>query len=321
MRALVTGADGFVGRWLTEHLTAAGDDVWQATGPHADEGPRRRRVELLDRSSVTESIDWAQPDAIYHLAGMAFGPDVGADIGAAVDVTVRGTGYVLEAARARPQAPVIFVPSSSEVYGAPVEQPVDESQPLAPVNAYGATKVAQEALALASHREHGLPVVVARAFNHIGPGQRESFVVAAFASQLAEIVAGRAEPVLRVGNLDAERDFSDVRDVVLAYRALVAGGHVGRPVNVASGRGIRIGDLLDRLIATAGAEVHIEVVPELLRPVDVPIMRGNADALVALTGWRPIHTLDATLRDVWDEMRIRHGLVGAGGTSGATPAS
>ena len=321
MRALVTGADGFVGRWLTEHLEAAGDDVWRATGSHGEDGPRRRRIELLDRSSLTEAIDWAAPEAIYHLAAISFGPDVGADIGSAIDVTVRGTAYVLEAARARSPAPVVFIPSSSEVYGAPAEQPVRESLPLEPVNAYGATKVAQETLALAAHRELGLPVVVARAFNHVGPGQRESFVVAAFAAQLAEIAAGRSEPVMRVGNLDAERDLSDVRDVVRAYRALVAGRHVGRPVNVASGRSTRIGDVLDRLISLAGHDVRVEVDPGLLRRADVPVIRGSVDELVALTGWRPIHDLEVTLGEVWEDMRLRHGLVGVGGASGATPAS
>lgn len=323
MKALVTGADGFVGRWLIEHLEASGDEVWQATGRHDGAGPRRRRLDLLDRHSVDQTVAWARPDAVYHLAAVAFGPDAAADIGTALDVTVRGTAFLLEATRAQSPMPDVLIAGSSEVYGAPVRQPIDESMPHEPVNVYGATKLAQEALALAYHHAHGLPVVVARAFNHIGPGQRESFVVPAFAAQLAEIAAGRSEPVIRVGNLDAERDLSDVRDVVRAYRLLVAGGHVGQPVNVASGRSVRIRDVLDRLIAISGLSVAVEVDEALLRRVDVPVICGDVSRLTALTTWQPRHDLDDSLLAIWHDARRRHGLPTTdsdGAEPGATPA-
>ena len=306
MRALVTGADGFVGRWLTEHLEASGDEVWQATGTHAGNGPRRRQLDLRDDASVREVLAWASPEAIYHLAAVSFGPDASGDIGHAVDVTVRGTAFTLEAAARLTKPPTVLIPSSSEVYGAPPEGGmIDETQPLAPVSPYGATKVAQEALGLAYHRSGAIPVVVARAFNHIGPGQRDSFVVPSFAAQLAEIAAARTEPVVRVGNLAAERDFSDVRDVVRAYRLLVAGGHSGAPFNVATGRAVAVSEILKTLIELSGQQVEVVVDPARLRPIDVPAITGDSGRLRSLTGWQPGWELRQTLQDVWADAVAR----------------
>jgi GDP-4-dehydro-6-deoxy-D-mannose reductase len=306
VRALVTGADGFVGRWLTEHLEGAGDDVWQATGMHAWDGPRRRQLDLRDDAGVREVLAWARPDAVYHLAAIAFGPDASGDIGRAIDVTVRGTAFLLEAAARLAEPPTVLIPSSSEVYGAPPEGGmIDETQPLAPVSPYGATKVAQEALGLAYHRSRALPVVVARAFNHIGPGQRDSFVVPSFAAQLAEIAAARAELVVRVGNLAAERDFTDVRDVVRAYRLLVAGGHSGTPFNVASGRAVAVSEILQTLIELSGQQVEVVVDPARLRSIDVPAITGDSGLLRSLTGWQPEWKLRQTLHDVWADAVAR----------------
>jgi len=307
VRALVTGADGFVGRWLTEHLEAVGDEVWQATGTHAGDGPRRRQVDLRDGTTVQEVLAWARPEAIYHLAAVSFGPDASGDIGHAIDVTVRGTAFVLEAAARTAEPPTVLIPSSSEVYGAPPEGGmIDEAQPIAPVSPYGATKAAQEALGLAYHRSGAIRVVVARAFNHIGPGQRESFVVPSFAAQLAEIAVGRAEPIVRVGNLQAERDFSDVRDVVRAYRLLLAGGHTGAPVNVASGRAVAVSEILETLIELSGQHVEVVVDPGRLRPIDVPAITGDSERLRSLTGWQPERELPQTLSDVWADAVTRH---------------
>jgi GDP-4-dehydro-6-deoxy-D-mannose reductase len=308
VRALVTGADGFVGRWLVEHLEAAGDEVWQATGARAGDGPRRRALDLRDRAEVEEVTAWARPEAIYHLAAVAFGPDAMNDIGHAVDVTVRGTAFLLEAAARAETPPTVLIPSSAEVYGAPPEGGmIDEAQPIAPVSPYGATKAGQEALGLAYHRTGKISVVVARAFNHLGPGQRESFAIPSFAAQLAEIAAGRTKPVVRVGNLAARRDFSDVRDVVRAYRLLLAGGHTGMPVNVASGRAVAISEVLDTLIELSGRQVEVAVDPDRLRPIDVPTIQGDNGRLRSLTGWQPDYELRQTLRDVWTDALARHG--------------
>ena len=305
MKALVTGADGFVGHWLVEHLEASGDEAWLAPGGRSDAGPRRRVVDLTDRASVDELVEWAEPEAIYHLAAVAFGPDATSDIGHAVDVTVRGTAYLLDAAARLTTPPRVLIPSSSEVYGRVGPDPVRESHPLEPVSPYGATKVAQESIALAFMRSRDVPVAVARAFNHIGPGQRPSFVVPSFAAQLAHIARDAGDPVIRVGNLGAERDFTDVRDVVRAYRLLVAGDHVGEPINVASGRIVSIRAILDQLIALSGLDVEIVVDPARQRAVDVPVVRGAPDRIHALTGWAAERSLASTLADVWEDSLAR----------------
>lgn len=306
MKALVTGADGFVGRWLSEHLEAAGDEVWRAPGRSADGHGRERAVDLADGTSVCRLLEWAKPDAIYHMAAVSFGPDVAGDIGHAIDVTVRGTALLLDAAAAEHTPPVIMIPSSAEVYGRGGDEPIAEGHAPAPSNLYGATKLAQESIALAFHRLERLPVVLARAFNHVGPGQRESFVLASFAGQLAEIAAHRVEPVLRVGNLDARRDFTDVRDVVRAYRLLVAGRHAGEPINVASGSAISIRSIVDRLIAISALTVDVVVETARLRVSDVPVVVGDISRLQALTGWQPEIPLDQTLGDVWQDALSRH---------------
>lgn len=306
MKVLVTGADGFVGRWLAEHLEASGDEVWQATGGRTGESVRRRPMDVLDRASVQTTIGWADPEAIYHLAAVAFGPDANADLAHAIDVTVRGTGFLLEAAAAMKQSPIVLIPSSSEVYGPSEHAELDESLETTPVSLYGATKLAQESLALTFHRAEMLRVVVARAFNHIGPGQRESFVVPSFAAQLAEIAGGRAEPILHVGNLESIRDFTDVRDVVRAYRMLAAGPHAGEPINVASGRPVAIRYVLEELVAVSGLDVSVRTDPARLRLREAQMVVGNYARLRELTGWSPQITLDQTLRDVWSEMRGRH---------------
>lgn len=306
MKVLVTGADGFVGQWLVEHLEASGDEVWKATGSRSGEAVRRRPMDLLDPSSVLATVAWARPDAIYHLGAVAFAPDAAADLAQAIDVNVRGTGFLLEAAAEMRPSPIVFIPSSSDVYGPVDSTELDERPEPAPVTLYGATKLAQESLALTFHRAGKLRVVVARAFNHIGPGQRESFVVPAFAAQLAEIAGGLVEPVIRVGNLEAIRDFTDVRDVVRAYRMLTEGLHAGEPINVASGRPIAIRSLLEMLVAVSGLDVSVKVDPTRLRHRETRVVVGNSARLRELTGWSPHITLDQTVRDVWREMLDRH---------------
>jgi GDP-4-dehydro-6-deoxy-D-mannose reductase len=306
VRVLVTGADGFVGRWLSEHLEESGDEVFQAVGEQGEAG-RTRSMELTDAAAVRDVVAWAHPDAIYHLAAVAFGPDASADVGHALDVTVRGTAYVLEAASKVDPRPLVMIPSSAEVYGSVDDGRLTEDAPIAPVNKYGATKAAQEILALAYHRAGVLPVVVARAFNSIGPGQRESFVVPAFAMQLARAAAGTTSPELRVGNLDAQRDFTDVRDVVRAYRLLVAGRHAGQPVNVASGQPVAIREVLDALIALSGLSMVVKVDPERLRQSDLPVVCGSNALVRRLTGWRPRIPLRDTLGDVWEDALRRVG--------------
>ena len=312
MKALVTGADGFVGRWLIAHLRRSGDDVWAAPGHADEEQPQRRALDVSDAQAVQGVMAWARPEAIYHLAAVAAGPDTAGDIGRAIDVTVRGTAHVLAAASRLDPPPIVLIPSSGEVYGSAGAEAVGEGAPLAPVSLYGATKLAQEAIGLAYHRSGGVRVAVARAFNHIGPGQREAFVVASLAMQLARGRARSQRPVeVLVGNLAARRDFSDVRDVVRAYRLIMAGGQFGEPFNVASGRAISVREVLDRLVEASGLDVAISEDPSRMRPADVPIARGSAARLRSLTGWEPEIPLDQTLRDVWADALERTSTAGS----------
>jgi GDP-4-dehydro-6-deoxy-D-mannose reductase len=220
-------------------------------------------------------------------------------------VNVLGTVAVLEAVRAHAPGARVVVASSAEVYGAvrAAGSAVPETAPLAPVSPYGASKVAAETAALQFHRAHGLDVVVARAFNAVGPGQSTDFALPGFAAQLAAIARGAGPPVLRVGNLDAERDLTDVRDVARAYALLVERGEPGSVYNVCSGGAVSIRAALDALIRASGLEVRVEVDPMRLRPADAPRLVGDPAKLAAATGWRPEVPLERTLADLLDAAR------------------
>ena len=293
MRAYVTGASGFVGRWLTEHLRAEGDDV---VSPE---------VEITDAAALAAAVADARPDAVYHLAAVANVGDSWADPHHTFSVNATGTLNLLEAARAVTPAPVVLLVCSAEVYGrvAPSDLPLDEDAPLRPVSPYAASKVAAEYLGVQAHLAYGLPVIRARAFNHIGPGQAPTFVVSSLARQIAA-VAMHGGGVVEVGNLSPRRDFTDVRDVVRAYRLLVEHGRPGDAYNVCSGEDVAVSQLAERLIVLAGVDVELRVVPERIRDIDVPVLRGDPRRLVDATGWRRERSLDATLADVlrgWQE--------------------
>lgn len=305
MRALVLGADGFVGTHLVDHLRGSGDSVVEAVGPGASAVPGRTPVDVRDSAAVRALVRDCRPEAIYHLAAVAYGPDAAADLDFAVDVTVRGTAVLLEAAADVGSASMVLVTGSSEVYGAPALERIHETTRLRPVNLYGATKAAQEVIALTFGRARGLPVVVTRAFNHIGRGQRDSFVIPSFARQLRLVQRGEAPPMIRVGNLSPIRDFSDVRDVVRAYRLLVAGGHSGDAVNVASGTGVSVQQMLDALVAISHVSVSIEVDPGRVRSNDPPRLVGDATRLHERTGWSAAFTIEQALAEVWADAQER----------------
>lgn len=302
MRVLVTGATGFVGRYLVDALRAGGHEPVALGGPH--DAPSTARVDLLDAAAVARAVDAAAPDAIINLGGQAFVPQSVADPLATLAVNATGTANVLEAARAyrdRAGAPLrVLVVSSAEVYGVqrPERMPLDEQAAVRPANAYAASKAAAETYALAWHRSYGLDCLVARPFNHIGPGQDPRFVVASFARQLAQIAAG-GPAVLHVGNLEPQRDFLDVRDVVAAYVLLLANGRAGEVYNICSGHPVAIREVLRQLITIAGVAVEVRDDPERARSSDLPILSGDATKLRAATGWAPRIALTASLRDVY----------------------
>ena len=294
MRAFVTGASGFVGPWLCRHLEASGDEVV----------PAGHDRDVTDADSIAEALIASRPDAVYHLAAQSSVGSSWADATGTFRVNVFGTLHVLDAANACPSRPRVLVVSSAEVYGevSPLALPVAETAPFRPGTPYAASKAAAELAGLQAFLGRGLEVVRARPFNHTGPGQGPGFVVPALARQVVEASLTGAT-VLKTGNLTARRDFSDVRDVVAAYRLLIERGEAGEVYNVCTGRSVLLLDLVERLLSLAGADLSVEVAPERLRPVDVPEMRGDPRRLEDLTGWRPAIDLDRTLRDVLDYWR------------------
>jgi len=304
LRILVTGAHGFVGRWLARELTDHGHDVVQA--------PPSAGLEITDRDAVQRLVRDAAPDAIAHLAAVSFAGDARRDTERALRVNVGGTAAVLEAARASTKRPVVLVTGSSEVYGhpRPEDLPLRETAPLGAAAPYGLSKLAQEGVAVDLATAYGIPLIVTRAFNHIGPGQRPEFVVPALAGRIADAVAGQAGSI-PIGNAEVKRDFLDVRDVVCAYRLLLESAErrpaPGAPsvVNVASGASVSIRWIAETMKRAAGCSADLEVQPELVRPDDPPDIVGSADLLAALTGWRPAHALDAALEEILAEAMAR----------------
>ena len=289
MRALVTGGRGFVGRWLGEHLAAEGDDV-VATG---------EEVDVTDAAAVRASIEEIRPDAIYHLAGWASVGSSWGDPAAAFLVNANGAVHVLDAARRLDPAPRVLIVSSAEVYGKvqPAQLPLTEDTAVSPASPYAASKVAAEVAARQAFLGYGLPVCVVRPFNHIGPGQAPGFVVSDLAKRIVEAERTGAT-VLEMGNASPRRDLTDVRDVVRAYRLLTLLGGAGETYNVCSGEDVLIGDLARRLIELSGVDLELRPQSVELRPVDVPVLRGDASRLRSATGWAPEIPLDQTLRDV-----------------------
>lgn len=303
MRALVTGASGFAGTWLREHLEACGDEVIAPT------------CDVTDFDDVQRSLSEVRPDAIFHLAGQA---NVGAswtDPFSTFAVNATGTLNVVQAAITA-GAPRVLVVGSAEVYGVVTadDLPVSEDRQLRPTSPYAASKAAAEMVALQAHLGSGLPVMVARSFNHIGPGQSDSFVVSALARRVVEARRSGAKSI-SVGNLSPRRDFTDVRDVVRAYRSIIEAGTPGTAYNVCTGVAVSVGEVANLLVqidaAYENAEpLELQVDPALQRPVDVPELRGDPRRLNADTGWKPLLSVSDTLAEVLQHWRT-HALTGA----------
>ncbi|HVR95437.1 MAG TPA: GDP-mannose 4,6-dehydratase [Thermoanaerobaculia bacterium] len=295
MHVLITGASGFVGARLVRHLLAQGDRV---SGTYLDARPELDGVDLheadlLDRAGLARVIRETAPDVVVHLAALSHVGESWQRMADYFQVNFLGTENLLDAADGRR----VLLASSAEVYGVVPEerQPIRETEPLSPRTPYALTKAAAERFAL----ERG--AVVLRAFNLVGPGQAASFALPAFASQLAGISRGEIEPVLRVGNLSARRDFVHVDEGAAAFRLLAEKGEPGGVYNVASGQAVSIGEALDRLMAVSGVEARVEPDPERMRPLDIPLLMGDAGRLRAL-GWAPRRGLNEALSDLWRDL-------------------
>jgi len=302
---LVTGAAGFAGRHLLDLLASAGADLaaWQRPGgrvPAGHAGVRWESVDMLDRASVRAAVSRLRPTVVYHCAGAAH-------VGRAWDraehtfaVNVRATHHLLDALEETGVAARVLIPSSALVYKG-ADRPLTEDDPLVPDSPYGVSKLAQEMLG--QHAGAGVRVLVARAFNHMGPRQDPMFAASGFARRIADIERGRWAPEIAVGNLDAKRDLTDVRDTVRAYQLIVERGEPGRPYNVCSGHAIAIRDLLDMLIARAKVRVAIKPDPARYRPNDLPLLAGDPGRIQRELGWTADVPIERTVDDLLDYWR------------------
>ena len=309
---LVTGATGFAGGHLLDRLADRAPVVaWFRPDGHEPDPDRHidwRPVDLLDPVAVAEGVLEAAPTWVYHIAGA---PQVDTSWHTVVPhlrTNVLGTHHVLEAVKIAGRACRVLVVSSAQIYQA-TDDPIDEDAPLVPPTPYGLSKLAQDRLAARAAVEDGLDIVIARPFNHAGPRHNKAFAVSSFARQIARIEAGLAPPEIHVGNLDARRDVTDVRDVVEAYDCLMADAPTARPYNICSGRAWRIGDLLDELRHLATTPVTVIVDQARLRPNDVPVLQGDATRIRAELGWTPKIPVEQMLSDTldWWRAEIRQG--------------
>ncbi len=315
MRLLVTGAGGFVGGHLVELLRreAPATRVHGVVLPHGSlawsttEGVRIVEADLDDPAAAAAVIEEVRPEGVVHLAGQSSVHQSWLDPGGTLRTNVLGIVHLLDAARRAGLRPAVLVVGSAEEYGpvSEAELPIPEDAPLRPASPYAVSKVAQGALALLYGPAGGMRVVLTRTFHHTGPGRGEAFAESSFARQIAEIEHGLREPVIEVGNLDAVRDFTDVRDVVRSYLLLLEKGEPGQAYNVCSGRGRRIRDVLDLLLASSSARVELRVDENRLRPSDVPAQVGDPSRLRAATGWQPRIPLEETLADLLADWRAR----------------
>ena len=302
---LVTGASGFAGSHLVEYLAPSGNVIaWSRRSPPDDIGKLAtwKRLDLLDRDAVRAAIDDLRPSAIYHCAGLPHVAESWSNTVPTLATNVLATHHLFDAIRRASIACRVLIPGSATVY-APSNEPLAEDSPIGPRSPYALSKLAQEQLGMRAGPEDGIEVVLTRSFNHTGPRQTPSFVAPAMARQIALMERGRVEPVLHVGNLDARRDLTDVRDVVRAYAALMETAAAGSVYNVASGVGHAVRDLVDALIARARVPIRVELDPTRLRPNDLPSVVGNATRLRRDTGWTPEISFDRMLDDLLDYWR------------------
>lgn len=315
MKALITGITGFAGSHLAEYLLENHPDVsvygtyrWRSrmdNVEHLDKRIHLVECDLRDYFSVHKAVEESRPDVVFHLAAQSFVPSSWTAPTETLTTNIAGQTNLFEAIRAHQLDPVVQIACSSEQYGLvlPDEVPIKETNPLRPLSPYAVSKVGQDYLGYQYFQSYGLKVVRTRGFNHTGPRRGQVFVTSNFCSQVAAIEAGLQEPVIRVGNLDAIRDFTDVRDMVRAYWLAVTRATPGEVYNIATGEGISIKAMLDKILALSTVEVKIEVDPARLRPSDVEILIGDSSKFRADTGWEPRIPFDQTVRDLLDYWR------------------
>ena len=321
MNILITGISGFAGSFLAEYILKAQSSELKAqslfgTVFSARESSNLQNIEdqlhlfagdLSDRGFVKKVLDESCPDLIFHLAAIAF---VGESLKNPEKVILNNIQIqlnLLEEIRAQGLKPKILIVGSADEYGlvAPADNPLSENQPLLPVSPYGLSKLAQDMMGYVYYKSFNLPIVRVRPFNHIGPRQSPQFVVPAFAKQIAEAEANLAEPVVRVGNLSAKRDFTDVRDMVKAYWLALQKGDLGEVYNLGSGKAYEIGWVLKTLISMSKKEIRIKIDPSRLRAADLPVTMCNQQKFAAQTFWKPTFSIEETLLETLNYWRTK----------------
>lgn len=307
-RGLVIGAAGFVGNYLLNEMYAAGMECHATklqkenfVNPHA----KVHELDIMDKDAISALLFEVRPDYIFHLAAQSSVGLAWKNPGLTVDVNIKGSLNVMDAVRELFYKPRVLLIGSGEEYGhiQPGETPITENTLLRPGNIYAATKACQNMIGNIYSQAYDMDLMMVRAFNHIGPGQAPIFVVSDFCKQVAEIEKGLREPVMKVGNLAAKRDFTDVRDVVKAYVKLIQAGQPGETYNVGSGNAQAIQDILNLIVSKSSTDIKVEVDPNKIRPVDVPIIEADITKLNQLTGWRPQIPLEQTIQETLDYWR------------------
>lgn len=311
MKSLIIGGAGFVGAYLIRHLR---DDLKHEvvvtkmpfeTVP--DEGITVLDLNILDKDSICCLLEQVKPDYIFHLAAQSSVAVSWKNPALTIDVNIKGSVNLLDAIRDSGMHPRVLLIGSGEEYGRilPEETPIRENTCLRPGNIYAATKACQNMIGKIYSDAYNMDIMMVRAFNHTGPNQAPMFVVADFCKQVADIEAGKQEPVVRVGNLAAKRDFTDVRDVVRAYGLLMKNGKKGCTYNVGSGNAVEIQQILDTIISFAKCPIRVEVDTAKLRPIDIPIIEADTTSLRECTGWKPQIALKQTIQETLDFYRER----------------
>ncbi len=307
-KAMIIGAAGFVGSYLIQYLKEDGMEVYATKLPHEkieNEDARIFDLDILDREAIVSLLFEIRPDYIFHLAAQSSVGLAWKNPGLTIDVNIKGSVNVMDAVRELYYKPRVLLIGSGEEYGhiKPGETPIGEENMIRPGNIYAATKVCQNMIGNIYAQAYDMELMMVRAFNHIGPTQAPMFVVADFCKQVAEIEQGLRKPVMYVGNLEAKRDFTDVRDVVRAYALLIKYGMPGETYNVGSGYAISIREILDDIIALSPCDITVEVDANKLRPVDVPIIAADIAKIKELTGWEPRISLKQTIKETLDYWR------------------
>lgn len=317
MKALITGITGFVGSYLAELLLSQGMEVsglirWRSQMDNINHIKNRLSLiegDLRDSHSMKRVIEEAEPDYIFHLGAQSFVPMSWNAPTDTVETNVNGTINLLEAVRKSKNNPKIQIAGSSEEYGLvyPNELPIKETNPLRPLSPYGVSKVAEDLIGWQYFKSYGLKIVRTRAFNHTGPRRGDVFVTSNFAKQIVEIEKNMEEPIIYVGNLNAQRDFTDVRDIVKAYWLSLNKCKFGEVYNICSGKAITMRSVLDLLLSMAKKEIEVKVDESRLRPSDVEVLHGDCSAFRKETGWKPEIPFEKTMNDLlnyWREKNI-----------------